>query len=227
MKPWAHGLSVVCLSALAGVTGPILFLLIMTVTGLVQPVYDPIQETISMLVFGPYGWLQTLVFFLFGFFLIVFIFRLYLAIDRRVSSRIGIASLMVIGLGFFLIGVFPTQRPGTELTLYALIHRYTTGAISLLFTVACFAFALGFRTDPLWKRFSLYTFITGVIALTFIILLASTPLDWSWTGFYERMLLLSGLLWITVVAVRLLISCLREWRKSRRSLCNVSSNLPR
>lgn len=227
MRPWVYSLSVVCLSAMAGFTSPLLFILITTTIGLVQPTYDPIQETISMLVFGPHGWLQTLVFFMFGFFLIVFIFRLYFAINRRLSSRIGIISLLVISLCFFLIGIFPTQRPEADLTLSSLIHRYTTGAISLLFSVACFAFALNFRTDPHWKRFSLYTFITGVVALAFIILLALAPSDWSWTGFYERMLLLCGLLWMTVVSIRLLISCLREWRKSRHLVINVSSDLPR
>jgi len=226
-KSWVQGLSLVCLTTLTGVIGPVLFLLITTIVESFQPGYDPLRETISILVWGPQGWLQTFIFLLFGFLLIVFAVRLYFAIGKSVSLRLGFASLVLIALGFFLIGVFPTQRPGMSLTLHSLIHVYTAYAISILFILACFAFALRFRADTRWKKFFLYTVITGVIALILNILWVVVPSDWYWKGLHERILVVNSLTWIAVMAVYLLQSCLRELWKSWRLLRALPNILPR
>lgn len=214
VRPWIQRLSVVCLTALAGIIGPVLFFSITTVLGSLQPEHNAFQQTISMLVFGPHGWLQTLVFLLFGFLLIVFAVRLFFSVNKRLGSRIGIVFFILIGLGFFLIGIFPTQQTEAGLALHAIIHRYTVRAISILFMLACFVLGLNFRSDPFWKKFSLYTIFTAVIAFILNIMVVAVPSDWYWIGLYERILLLNGLLWIAVMAIRLLLSCLREWRKS-------------
>ena len=212
-KSWLSSLSVGCIAALSGITGPVLFLSIITIAELLQYGYDRIRETISMLVLGPYGWLVTVGFFLFGFLFIVFTLRLYSVVNKTLSSRIGIILLGLVGLGFFLVGIFPTQAPDTTLKLHALIHKQTAGAMSLLFSLACLALALGFRRDPRWKKLWLYTLITGSVTLILIIVAVPVASDWGWKGLHERVLLISGLVWTTVIAVRLIAACLHERRK--------------
>jgi len=206
---------------------PVLFLLIMTIVESFQPGYDPLHETVSILVLGPYGWLQTLGFLIFGFLLMVFAIRLYFSIGTSVSLKLGFACLVLIALGFFLIGVFPTQRTGMAPTLHSLIHHYTARTISTLFTLSCFAFALRFKADSSWKKLFLYTVITGVIALILNILYVAVPSDWYWKGLHERILVVNGLTWIAVMAVYLLQSCVRESWKSWRLVRALSSILPR
>lgn len=224
--PWIQGLSAVCLAALAGIIGPVLFFLIMTLLGSTQPGYNAFQQTISMLVFGPHGWLQTLVFLLFGFLLIVFAVRLFFSVNKRLGSRISIAFLILIGLGFFLIGIFPTQQTEVGIALHALIHRYTVWAVTILFILACLLLGLNFRSNPFWKRFSLYTIFTAVVTFILGIMFVVLPSDRHWIGLYERILLLNGLIWVAVVAIRLLLSCLSEWRKSQKLARDIQNSFP-
>ena len=204
--------------SLAAISGPGLFLIIMTIVESLQPGYNRIQQTISMLVLGPYGWLQTVVFFVFGFLLIVFAVRLYFAIRKTRVSKFGVTSLILIGFSFFLIGIFPTQSPGTAPTLSSLIHRYAASSIAVIFPLACFLIAPGLRADPRWKGWFPYTIATGLLATIVAILGALVSPDWSWDGLHERVMLLNGLVWIEVTAIRLLLLCLGEWRRAPASL---------
>lgn len=217
-KSWVPRLGIVCIITLVAIAGPILLLIIMNITQSLQPGYSRIQHTISMLVLGPYGWLQTVVFSLFGLLVIVFAVRLYFAVSRRRSSKIGIAFLILIGLGFILISIFPTQSPGTSSTMTVLIHKYTAGVISIVFPLVCFLIAPGLRGDPRWKGLFAYTLATGVLSIILIILGLIMPSDWLLSGLHERILLLNGFIWIEVIAIRLLFICLRERRKAQAIL---------
>ena len=215
MKPLLRVLSVTCLTTLAVITSPILFLSVITLVEFLQSGYDRIRETISMLVLGPYGWIVTIIFFLFGFLLVVFSVRLYVAVSKSISLKVGTVLLILVGLGFFIIGIFPTQDPGTTLSLHALIHRDTAGAISILFALACFALAFAFKAEPRWRRFWKYTIVTGSIILILIIL-AVVPAfsNGQFGGLHERLLLITGLVWVTAIAIRLLVACVRERENS-------------
>lgn len=212
-KLWANRLSIVCVMSIAAISGPVLFLLIMTIVESLQPGYDSIQQTISMLVLGSYGWLQTVVFFAFGLLFTVFAVRLYFAIAKPGVFKVGIAFLIIIGLSFIMIGIFPTQGPGAVPTLSSLVHKYTAGSIGALFPFACFFIAPGFRVDPHWRGWFVYTIATGLFALIVGILGAITSTEWSWGGLHERVLLLNGFVWIEVTAIRLLLLCIGARRK--------------
>lgn len=204
--------------SLAAISGPGLFLIIMTIVESLQPGYDRLQQTVSMLVLGPYGWLQTVVFFVFGFLLTVFAIRLYFAIRKTRILKIGIACLILIGFSFILISIFPTQSPGTAPTLSSLIHGYAASSIAGIFPLACFLIAPSLRADSRWKGWFVYTIATGLLAIIVAILAAIASPTWSWGGLHERVMLLNGLVWIEVTAIRLLLLCLGEWRKAPASL---------
>ena len=175
---WIEGLSIICLGDLAGVAGPAIFYLMTAITESLNPDYNPLSETVSALAIGPYGWIETVSFFLLSFLVLVFTTRLYQAISRSVSARIGIFSYLLISLGLLLVGIFPTGEPGAPETINTAIHNASAGGISVLFVIACFTFALEFRFKLGWRKLFLYTLLTGVIAVILIILSIIVPSDW-------------------------------------------------
>jgi uncharacterized membrane protein len=62
---------------LAGIIGAVAFLLTVLALDIVQSGSNPVIKTISDLVHGSYGWLQSLAFALVGFWFFVFVSRLY------------------------------------------------------------------------------------------------------------------------------------------------------
>ena len=212
IKSWVEGISLVCLGSLAGITVPVIFYLMTRLMESLQPGYDPIQETLSVLAIGSYGWLETTSFFLLSFLSLVFTIRLYLATNRSISTRIGIISFLLISLGFILVGIFPTGEPGAPQTTHSIIHSASAGASSVLFAIACFSFAVEFRTNLSWRKFFLYTLLTGVVAIILIILGIVAPSDWYWEGLHERLLVANAFIWVAVVSIRLLQNCICQWR---------------
>jgi len=83
---WTNRLTLICISALAGIVGPMIFLLVVFIIDFIQPGHNPIYETVSELVHGSYGWLQTISFILFGVLLMIFALRLYITTTREISS---------------------------------------------------------------------------------------------------------------------------------------------
>ena len=210
-------LSIACLTTLAGMIAPILFLIILTIVESLQPGYNRIQETISRLVLGPYGFLQTVAFFIFGLLLIVFAMRLGFAIASRRSAKVGSFFFNLIGVGFIVVGIFPTDSPGITVTLHALIHQTTAATIALLFPLALLAIAPALRGDTRWKGAFAYTIATGILALILTILGVVMRANKLWSGLYERVLLLNGLAWIELISFRLLRLCLCERREAKKN----------
>ena len=205
-----HGLSVVCLSTLAGILAPLIFLVVMTIVGLLQPGYNAIQQAISRLVLGLYGWSQTLSFFIVGVLLVVFAFRLYIATLKKTSTKVGLFLFSLSGLSFFLLGVFPVQPDGVALTTSGLAHYLITGMAIASFIVGCSIYAVYFRADSQWNRFWLYTMITAIACLVWLALWVLTPEEWLWKGLSERLLVVTSFVWVEIVSVRLLRFCLRR-----------------
>ncbi|MBI4286726.1 MAG: DUF998 domain-containing protein [Chloroflexi bacterium] len=218
VKSAGLGLRTACLATIAGVIAPVLLLLTAFLLEPFQPRFDPIRRTISTLVWGTYGWLVTLSFILFGLLFVVFTLTLYLAMDRGKARTVAFVCLLLIGVGFLVLGILPTQPPGTPATTTAVIHRVASLVMSFIFPVVCCLLAASFRASMAWRRFATYTLVTGVLTavLSIIAILVFTrviPPERFWHGLHERTLLIIGLAWVETIAIHLLRSCLRDRRK--------------
>jgi hypothetical protein len=199
--------------------GPIILILVAAILELLQPGYDRVEQTISALVLGPFGFFQTIAFFVFGFLLGVFAWRVYASLAHKsLILKIATALLISVALGFFTIGIFPTQDRGLPDTLTGIIHDNTAKTISILFCLACFLLAFSFKNDHHWGRMFIYTLVMAVVAMALIVLGPIRALDSPWTGLYERIFLLNGLVWIEVVSLRLLTTC----RAHFQNCCRLS-----
>jgi len=206
-------------AAIAGLAGPVLFGLLSTIAGLLWPGYDPVRQTISQLALGPQGRLQTAVFFLLSFLAMLFVIGLYPNVRDGIRLRIGITLLFLSGFGFLLIGIFPNDPPETIMTLRGLIHQTTIEAISILFPFACFPIVPSLKHDPRWENLATYTFITGVLGIILDIIGGMILLThWlePWFGLYERILTANALVWLEVMAIRLLLLSMSERREESR-----------
>jgi len=192
---------------LAGIIGVILFLLILLALDIIQSGSNPILKTISDLVHGSYGWLQSMAFILTGFGLFIFVYRLYSMTVRKIGSLTGASSLGVTSIGFILIAVLPSQASGSEHTLQELLHNSVTGLITSSFIIGCIAFAVHFRADPKWKRYWGYTAVIVILCLAFALLWALIPPEWELVALGERLLLMSGLSWVAVISLKLVKLC--------------------
>jgi hypothetical membrane protein len=101
------------LSALAGLTAPILFSALIVVQGFFQPSYSHVAMPISALAAWPLGWLQELNFYIFGALMIMFAAGLHRGIRRGERlSALGPTLLAVSGVGVIITGIFSWARIG-------------------------------------------------------------------------------------------------------------------
>ncbi len=207
---WSHRLTLFCLSSLSGIIGPVLFLLVVIIIDAIQTEHNPIIETISELVHGSYGWIQTLAFFLFGFLLVVFTVRLYKSTVKKITSQVGTVLFSLAGFGFFLLGAFPSQTGISELNTQQIVHDSAAGLIGTSFTLGCLAYAVHFRLDPQWRKYWIYSLFTVLLCTLFGLLWVTTPLNLQARGIDQLLLLVCGLLWVEIISIRLLKTCLRK-----------------
>ena len=208
IKPRFPRLSVICGITIAGLSGPIIFMLAIGTLELSQPGYNPFVTTISGLVWGPHGRVQTAIFIVFGSLVEVFIINLYYAFaTRKVYLKLGVLMFLCIGIGFFVVAIFRADPPGLPRTASGAIHSFAVGVISALFPFACLFLSRSFWKDICWKGVSVYSIITALMAFGLGILGSVTGFREMWAGLYQRIYLLNAFVWIEVVSLRLLYSC--------------------
>jgi hypothetical protein len=172
----------------------------------IQPGYDPVKQTLSALVLTPHGWLQTLDFCFFGMLVILFAMGLYNGINKRAGLELSTFLIILMGIGMIIIGVFPTDS-GHVMSLHGKIHHCTVYVLGFIFPVSCFSLLPSLKADPRWRSLSIYTAVSGAMVFAFIIgwiYMTTAGLMDSWVGLYERAFTANAILWLEVMALRLL-----------------------
>jgi hypothetical membrane protein len=190
-----------------GAAGPIIFLGVATLVGLLAPGYDIMTQTVSDLAVGPNGWLMTAGFFVFGLSIIAFALGLYSSLSR--GSRVGTLLLVIVGLGIFASGLFPTDLKGAPETDTGGIHNMLFLVVFLALIVSYIFSALALGKQAGWRVYARYTALMPVIVfgvLAVFITMGSDPGDpfFSIAGLIQRALLAIAFGWITLTARRLL-----------------------
>jgi hypothetical membrane protein len=163
--------------------------------------YSPLLHTISAFAIQPFGWIERVGIFTVGLTLIGVGIIWFFWLARRVGMlfRVAGALLGLVGLGFMFIGAFNTDIASLGKSLHGVIHYYTLVVVLVLFPCFCIVLALSLRRRLFnRKRIALYTGITGIIGLLFIVsriipVLSSVP-----AGLAKRLVASVDLLWLVV-----------------------------
>jgi hypothetical protein len=198
--------------ALAGILGPLIFVLVPQALASSLPGYNPVKDTLSALALTPGGWMQTLDFCIFGILVILFGLGLFTGVTPRRGFKLSLTFLILAGLGILLLSVFPTD-PFPKMTICGVVHKYLVYTVGLLFPASCFLMLPSLKADSRWRGLVNFTAITGFLVFLFIIgwiYLNVSGLVNSILGLYERIFTLNAIVWIEVMAVRLLFLPNRE-----------------
>jgi hypothetical protein len=211
LRSWtiARPLNAYSLLSLAGVVGPLVFITADLTAAISQPGYSPIRDSISSLAWSSMGWLQTVGFLTIGLLVEVFVAGLFFNIHGRRGFGFGIGLLACFGFGLLLIGAFRTDPIGSQHTIEGTIHGFASYAVFFIFPVASFLIALSLRKDRYWKGLFIHTIVTSSLALALMIGRLWLPDELSWFGLYERILVANTVIWIEIMAIRLLRLSLR------------------
>jgi hypothetical membrane protein len=197
----------------AGVIGPLVFIVVFLIEGLTRPGYSAWRHYVSQLATGPGGWVQVVNFLVCGTLVIAF------AVGLRGATR-SIAAPILLGLfgvSLLVAGTFSTDPalgypPGaaTVHTTHGMIHGFAgLGAFSLL-PATTFVTAAWFARHGS-KRWFWYSLAVGLtMIVTFIASTTFSAMDGAGlmpnapTGFFQRVAIIAGWTWISMVALHLI-----------------------
>ncbi len=184
------------------VCGPLALVLTTMVLETINSNYNRVGDTISSLVWGPFGPAQTVAFILFGIAVLAIAFRLARALAGTRWTVMGQLAMALIGIAFIIIAIFPTSAEPHAADIQGLIHKQTARSIAAIFPVACAFIGKAMSRHLEHKAIAQYS---KAAALVGAFLLPAGALasftDASWLGAIERVMLANGVLWIEVTGI--------------------------
>ena len=208
--------------ALAGITGPLWFTVLVIVQSLLQPDYDHLSLPISALAAWPYGWLQNLNFFVFGSLMIAYAIGLHRGVQSGRTGWIGFAFLLVSGVGLLVAGFFPWRRTEGDFIVPA---GHVVGAMMSFLGAGIGLMTMSRRMagDQNWRRVSTYALASGVAMVVMSLLIRLLAVDdnaplHAWAGLLQRLVLVVWFPCTIVLGVRL-----RHLAKQMRHRSDVPS----
>jgi hypothetical protein len=176
------------------------------------------KHPVSALALGEYGWIQTLNFILSGVLLLAFDIGMYRILKRVKEAHRGMFLLACVGIGIIGSGIFttdpvygyPTELPlrTEQFTLTGILHHYLTLMLFVCQPLTCFTFGRMFlvKKKLLW---GMYSSATGFMMLLTFVMAGMGFIQHSGlveiAGLCQRLSILSGGLWITLLAIQLYI----------------------
>jgi len=190
--------------AVAGIVGPVVLIITNLTAAFSVSGYSLIRDSISSLAWTPMGWLQSIGFLVVGLLVEVFATGLLFSIRGTRGFRLGIGLLVCFGFGLLMIGAFREDPTGSPHTIQGTIHMVTTTIVFSIFPIASLLIGLSLRKDPYWKGLFPHTIATTGLASAFVIGHLFLLDQLSWLGLYERVLVTNIVIWVEIMAIKLL-----------------------
>jgi hypothetical protein len=192
--------------AIAGMIGPVWFIALVIVQGILQPDYSHISMPISALAAWPAGWVQQVNFLVAAALTAAFTIGVHNAIRPTRFGLAGIALLLASCVGLGMAGLFSWVRVNGVLTEPPL---HVVGAV-LTFSGASTGLMILSRrmaADPPWRDVSGYVLASGAVMLLLFVIVGGfaigegTPLH-RWAGLLQRVLVVVWFACMMVIARR-------------------------
>ncbi len=199
-----------------GVIGPLLLMVVILIEGATRPGYNAWSMAASSLSLTDQGWMQITNFLVSGLLIFSFAFGLRRWLRGGRGATWSPILIAAVGIALIIAGIFVTDPalgypPGTppgpsvHMTLHGALHWYTGGLI--VFTAlpaCCFVLARRFASEAHGKGWMLYSIVSGVLMLAFFVAFAIASMHEGLAGLWERISLGFGMVWVAVVALRIL-----------------------
>jgi Protein of unknown function (DUF998) len=193
--------------------GVVLYVVLDVVAQLLPPHYSPISQAESDLAVGPYGYIMTINFLNRGILSLEFLFALLgtIRLTGADVSRYKRGTLLfgAWSVGALLLAVFPTDVPATPVSWHGAIHLVVAVIAFLGGAFGALVLSLNLSGDATLvgaRRFALPLAILAVV-FCLIDLLAgfvAHRLAADYGGLFERMFLLTVLIWIASISLYML-----------------------
>jgi hypothetical protein len=194
--------------AIAGVIGPVWFITLVIVQGILQPDYSHIAMPISALAAWPAGWMQNLNFFVSAILIAAFVIGVHHAIRPTRFGLVGIVLLLASCVGLVVAGLFPwinvngvpMETPSHVVGAVLVFSGASTGLMILSRRMAA---------DAEWRSLSGYVLATGIIMLILFMMVGGFAIEEGtpfhrWAGLLQRILVVVWFTCMIVIAHRAL-----------------------
>jgi len=201
---------------LAGIVGPPLFIVVFVLEGVTRPGYSAWRNFVSQLATGDGGWVQTANFLVCGTLVAAFAIGLRLALGGGRASIAAPILMFLFACALIVAGVFatdpalgyPVGAPETH-TAHGMIHGLAGLAAFSLLPACALVMTRRFASNSTTRRWALYSALIAVVMIvTFIVSTTFSTLDATGavpnapTGFVQRVAIIAGWTWISMVALR-------------------------
>ena len=201
--------------ALGGVVGPILFTVTTLICASLRPGYSHAHHFISELgaTGTPNAGLMNFAGFIpSGLMLAALGLSLTLLLPGKFLARSGSILLIIFGFGMTVVGFFSCDEgcPRTG-SLENNIHDQISGPIFLCAISGSLMLGFAFRRLPFWEKLWIYSIVSALLSLGFLIALINSLESNTHTGMWQRFLLLTLFLWFGTIGIH----AFRFWRDSK------------
>ncbi|WP_218839237.1 DUF998 domain-containing protein [Evansella halocellulosilytica] len=213
-----------------GMVGSIMFVIVFLVDGATRIGYDPIYHPVSALSLGDRGWIQVVNFIIAGLLMIAFAVGLRRALFPGHGAKWGPLLFGLFGLSLLFSGVFVMDPmkgypPGAPSGVYSdgtswhhTVHDAFGIVVFTSLPIACFVIARRF-TKSARRSWSIYSTLTGfVMIVLFFIFGTLWESDSPFSGLIQRIMLIVGFLWTTLVAIYLIKRLKKESERDGRQI---------
>lgn len=179
----------------------LLVVVLLAILHVIRRDIDPLTQSASLYVHGPWGFLMTVAFLALAAGMGVASFALVREGPRGRATRIGAVLLGLVAVAFVVVAIFPADASGNVDTTSGAVHNLGGAASVLLGAVGAIVVSATFGKDARWRS-------ARGLALTLAILIplamvATILAPSSVEGAIERFVPLAMCAWLLVVASRL------------------------
>lgn len=194
------------LLAICGIIGPISYTIVVIILGFLRPGYNHITHNLSEL--GEVGGQNAIVMnaagiALPGILMIAFAFGLHRGIGEGKGSKIGPALLALSGAAWVMTGIFPRDPAYVTVSMVGVTHSVFTIISAFAMILVPLALSPRLKSDSLWQGYQYYSLTSAIVAGVISVVYGFRAFE-QWTGALQRVLMGVLLLWVEVMAIRLL-----------------------
>jgi len=204
--------------AITVILGQAAFVAVVALLPFFRPEYDSVDEPISKLLIGPYGFIQSGAFFAAGLGSLVLAVGIGRTTRGTRRSLLGCVLIGLWALGFALAGIVPTDAEGNPTESAAIFHGVVAGLAFLSAPVGMLVLSGVFAREARWSSFyplSLALGFAAVVALVDMVTIAlglrnlvealgpAARRELEGLGVIQRIFVTTVILWMMLAGARL------------------------